>query len=677
MKEMQGLLKKLVSSKIAVFCGAGISFNSGVPVVNQIIRFTLQNLMVSEEDINKILSHHFPFEAFIEAVFMKEEELNEFTDIFSNSSPNATHKTIAALASKGIVKEIYTTNFDDLLEQSLTEVGVVYETYINENDFINIRESPGIVNIYKLHGCISQKESIRTTIRKIAGKQLSEKRFHILKHLFLNRLTDRVLIMGYSCSDFFDLTPQIQAVENSTKEILFIEHSNAFKTEPVNYREEKNPFSKFKGERIFINTDNLIENICTYTGIKYQFIKIQTAWQKIISNLISKWDKRKFNSRLYSFFSLVASDIILANKYNNHDYDPHNSNPNFDYFYHYNCAMASIELGNLTKAKINLQKADHLVSSCQMDDTILRKINIQIGYANYYFNEGNYTSSIKYAREALYLIKQNPQPNYFFLDSVNLHLANALSFNHQYHESLSFQIRSLKEAKNRGEIYAQAGLMIGISNNLYELHKLKWAKSYLQKALNFCRESGNIDAIQTCLTSIAVFYHVEGDMENCLNLLFKNLEVDIDRKNRLGETVTLSNIAETYIAVGDYEKAGIYNKTAQAISKEIDDFRGIITCLVREVVISIDYKKDFLTAYTKGKKCLALIDTGITTSNSKGNKRDLYYNLALSCLYLQHYSEALEYIHQALVYDQENKIYSQIEIDMQLLTEIQRIMNLL
>lgn len=53
----------LASGKIAVFCGAGLSHQAGIPIVNEIERGILTHLGVTPALIENYVAQHLPFEA--------------------------------------------------------------------------------------------------------------------------------------------------------------------------------------------------------------------------------------------------------------------------------------------------------------------------------------------------------------------------------------------------------------------------------------------------------------------------------------------------------------------------------------------------------------------------------------------------------------------------------------
>jgi len=212
---MQEIISEIVESieqkELVIFCGAGISYNSGLPVVAQFIPYVLMQLNdVSAETINQIneelwrisnyeerqkrliekvsevteipekaitkLFYNFPFEAFIELI-QAASNVYPLYDIYdadkpeSNSvKPNNNHILLARLLKGGKLKAVVTTNFDQLIEKALAlepqpiREGMDYVPFYQENDFGKINwEDDGIL-LVKLHGSVHDKKNLSITI---------------------------------------------------------------------------------------------------------------------------------------------------------------------------------------------------------------------------------------------------------------------------------------------------------------------------------------------------------------------------------------------------------------------------------------------------------------------------------------------------------------------------------
>jgi len=108
--------------EFAVFCGAGISKNSGLPLANELKQYILGKMSIDKEDIEEIMASNLPFEAFMETI-SENTDISKILEIFEKGEPNTNHILIARLAKNGYLKTIFTTNFDLLIEKALEKEG--------------------------------------------------------------------------------------------------------------------------------------------------------------------------------------------------------------------------------------------------------------------------------------------------------------------------------------------------------------------------------------------------------------------------------------------------------------------------------------------------------------------------------------------------------------------------
>lgn len=310
-----------------VFCGAGISYNSGLPVVAQFIPFVLLALcgprnevrLIQEElegiedavarydrllytirermgiwdgAVQKIMTA-FPFEAFVEAL-AEESAIEKILDIYDADSyepavePSTTHHFLAKLVAAGKVTTIVTTNFDQLIEKALEREGKTagrdYDLLYREEEFGKIDWAKDRTRLIKIHGSIHDKQAMAITLRQVAQKDLSEDRADIIRHVYAQGRHKSVLIVGYSCSDVFDLSPQIETLTENLKPVFLVQHSGGRGVEDIREQKDKNPFKGFEnGKRVHLNTDRLVRALWDLTvDGPYAATKSTANWNKKI-----------------------------------------------------------------------------------------------------------------------------------------------------------------------------------------------------------------------------------------------------------------------------------------------------------------------------------------------------------------------------------------------------------
>lgn len=287
----------LKEKQTAIFCGAGISFNSGLPVANSLLNAIFKTLDVSDSENSLIANSHLPFEAIMETI-LNESSLEEIQDIFLKGLPNNNHFLIARLAKAGNVNVICTTNFDLLIERALEKEGLVKDTdfkvYSNDADFKNIGWNETQIKVIKIHGSAANQEELAIIMHYVAGSNFTQSRAQIIRNLFSRQFFENVLILGYSCSDFFDITPCIEKLNTDLNNVFFIQHDKRTAVEPLSQQPNNNPFKHFmRGCRIITDTDGFVKTIWKEMfEEEYQFIFYkQVNWNENIR----EWYARAIN----------------------------------------------------------------------------------------------------------------------------------------------------------------------------------------------------------------------------------------------------------------------------------------------------------------------------------------------------------------------------------------------
>ncbi|WP_292372423.1 tetratricopeptide repeat protein [Methanosarcina sp. UBA411] len=248
--------------EIAIFAGAGISKDSGLPLANELKRLILSKLMAEKEDIEEITHSGMPFEYFTQCLPIEISE--KIFKIFKYGEPNTNHLLIAKLAKLGIVKNILTTNFDLLFEKALKGEKLDFSTYYTDNDFagVDLENSRSGINLFKIHGSIENYESLKHSLNKV-GKGFTPNEKNIMDYLFLNGSHDKVIVLGYSCSDKFDINPYLQSLANNKKRILIVQHDEVYNSfdriDELIDLGVNTPFYSFDGIRTICNTRTFIE----------------------------------------------------------------------------------------------------------------------------------------------------------------------------------------------------------------------------------------------------------------------------------------------------------------------------------------------------------------------------------------------------------------------------------
>jgi tetratricopeptide (TPR) repeat protein len=235
---ISSLIQKLRDGRVALLCGAGISIPAGLPSATALAS-RICELICPNEASKKILidevcnRHQIPFEAFIEIV-LRISGNSSFLEMFSEGQPAAMHLLTAQLGAHGAIKTIVTTNFDVLFERAL--LGKLpldsWRVFATDTDFSELTAAAlkkPTVSLLKVHGSYGGAPTeMVTTLRQLGQRNLLDNRMKAIDHLFRDGPHEVVLILGYSCSDAFDVNPRIESFFSPLeKTVVLVQHTSS------------------------------------------------------------------------------------------------------------------------------------------------------------------------------------------------------------------------------------------------------------------------------------------------------------------------------------------------------------------------------------------------------------------------------------------------------------------
>jgi hypothetical protein len=196
--------------KYILLAGAGVSKDAGVPTAWDLMLETAKLLNCADGCVGDpsaselsewFLSSQYAAMSYadlIGTVYPSHPEQQAFLAKFlSGYKPGESHKLIAELVRRDIIRAIVTTNFDSFIEQALEVLQIPVQVIANDDDLEH--SEPLIhcksVRIYKPHGTLG-RGALRNTPEDL--KQLSAG----MECELVQALSDHgVLILGYSGSD--------------------------------------------------------------------------------------------------------------------------------------------------------------------------------------------------------------------------------------------------------------------------------------------------------------------------------------------------------------------------------------------------------------------------------------------------------------------------------------------
>jgi len=118
--------------------------------------------------------------------------------------PTTTHLILANLG----FRDIYTTNYDELIEKAYFEVGFPFINVINEDDQFHKIDHKGFPNVYKLCGTSGSRNIT------LAKKQFEDRNLSRLHYPFMRQILRKTIIfIGYNEQDDITLSPYVNFIK--------------------------------------------------------------------------------------------------------------------------------------------------------------------------------------------------------------------------------------------------------------------------------------------------------------------------------------------------------------------------------------------------------------------------------------------------------------------------------
>ena len=219
MNNYERILNDLVhgfhDGSIIPWCGAGISIPSGLPGADHLIEALLKNTALTPAQRQQVMGfvpQRLPFERLMEVVLdtMDETAKGGLLRLFTLGQPGIYHRFLAHLAKCGMLKTVCTTNFDPHIETAMNAYGLerekTYRVWHQPERFSTINWQDSTIRLIKLHGSVDAIDKLGVTVRRIASPGASQHMLDPIKNV-LDDKNSIVLVMGYSFSDRFDISP--------------------------------------------------------------------------------------------------------------------------------------------------------------------------------------------------------------------------------------------------------------------------------------------------------------------------------------------------------------------------------------------------------------------------------------------------------------------------------------
>lgn len=525
------------SGDLTVFCGAGISFNSGLPTAIGLLDQLLDELDASAEDRDRLIQGSrlaLPFESFMEVVIENSHDPH-LLGLFREGAPNVNHAVLAALMRSGVVTDLYTTNFDTLIETALRREGLSpgsdFEVYFREEDLAHdvLADHGRSRRLFKLHGSVDDLDSIRTTLQAVSNRLLSISRQAAVRRIFSGERYHAVLILGYSCSDYFDILPEIERIEGSRTRVVIVDHTPALRTradcrvEPVSARGENNPFTAFHGWRLAVDTDAFIGWLIGRFGLDYQPVSPgPVSWR----DHVREWRQRFPSEHIVHsimgqlFYRLSESERAL---------------------FHYRKALEVCERSGNVRGK----------------GAVLNNIGL------IYQDRNEHSTAVPYHEQALECFRQIR-----FEFGIAAAYAN-LGFDYAYSHparALKFSRQALVRARTLRARLLESNVLNNIGLVYKNLKRYNDSLSYYQRALELDKEGDRLGEVIS-LMNVGTIYRLKGEPDKAIDYNRQALDTAEKIGYKLGQAQALKNLAQLYDAAGEATDAVEYRHRSDTIAR--------------------------------------------------------------------------------------------------------------
>jgi hypothetical protein len=194
--------KAIEKNKLALFVGSAVSFDSNLPSWGELISLMKSALELPRTDDYLKIAEHYYLQYGRNTYYSK---INEFFP--SESKPNKLHELLLSLKPQHII----TTNWDDLLEKSISAKGDLYFTVADDHE---LASSPSSQLLVKMHGDLTH----RNIVFKESDYLAYTDNFPLIENLIKSLFSTHVVIfVGYSISDY-NLNQILSWIRNRTED---------------------------------------------------------------------------------------------------------------------------------------------------------------------------------------------------------------------------------------------------------------------------------------------------------------------------------------------------------------------------------------------------------------------------------------------------------------------------
>ncbi|NVM36246.1 MAG: tetratricopeptide repeat protein [Candidatus Lokiarchaeota archaeon] len=666
--------------------GAGISMDppSCVPSARKFVH-ELFKYYAPEEEIEKLSSlESLRYEFLVEKVQNLFDKELKFLDYLQRvKEPNAIHIFLANMIMR--YNYVITTNFDYLIERALKKKLDVFPMFHNyhKKAMVIITKEDYQKNvsfqfpIIKIHGSKWDvikgrltKDSLVTTISALGREREKGETFAIepYKKPLINEVMNRrdLVIMGYSGSDDFDISPMLKELITMNR-IIWIDHDQ-------NLTPEKEEIYKYKSVKdlselryselpkldyllLELTSNNNIE-VYKIKAKTIEFVKEQLApiykesfeqLQKDTAETLSFSDymlETHFKTSISSKYRLAhelfyeLGDIESAERTaqkglgsSKKEGDEINQN-----YFTNALGLINLSKGDYDKALEYFGKSLEFVEKLNQS---VEKIAVLLNIGNLYQKKSDLKKAFKYSFEAADLLTENT-PNVIKFTVLN-NLGLLYRDNGDIPNAVKNVESALEIAEKTGDLFRKSLCLDNLAGMKLSQGLLKPALDYASEALKIDEQLGDLNSMCFTLNTIGNIFRTAGQYNQALQYLEKAYQTAKKIQNLNVKALAANSIGVVYYQIGKLDLALEKYNEALDIRKDIGDFSGQATGLNN---IGMIYR-------TRGdiNKALELFNQSIAFTEKIGEKTSLgvrYGNIASIYEARKEFENALEEYKKAL-----------------------------
>ena len=594
-----------LNGNLTFLVGAGCSVEppSNLPVALTMMENIIKYACYKSEQskiLKLIQERSLRFEALIEILQKTvDNNLNVINFYSECKNPNLTHFFLADMIKRGHF--VLTTNFDNLIEYSLIELGIPKNEIIpviTKKDYEKYSDPIGLSKenrkpVYKVHGSTiniisgeSTRDSLIATIQAFGLNKEGLSVFQIepyKKPVFDIASNNRTLIiMGYSGSDDFDIIPSLKSLKN-LKSVIWIDHNqNDNGTERVTEffeNDQRNIEDLNKVDQILVSIKRMNHAKKVY--------KVDINTSRLIKSLSSRKYNLKNNAPLPDLLKWLKKNIKIKD---NLDYLFFSSRIYYElnlYEDGLRCAKKLLELAKLKGDKENefialnniafnlvlserysegyeyLLKA--LASSEIMDDSET-KASLLHNIAEHYRREGKDQKALEYYSLSFEMSKR--LQDFRGLITVFEHISAIYIKRGEVRKAFNFMDQALKLSEQFGDLHHKAMILANYGFLQSKQKNHTKAQELIEQALVLTEKLGDPVNNAKCYLNLANIYKNKKDYYKSLELNYKALENSEYLEDITVKIVALSNIGNLHEIMRNFQQAfEFFNSAMKLIIK--------------------------------------------------------------------------------------------------------------